>query len=498
MLTPGYVNRQKHFCYQMTGYPVTALTLLLLTFGVQTSLAATPPISSVGAPLPNVAPIEAPYTVDSGDRLKVDVFRIPQYSGEFQVLVDGSLNLPVIGGLSVRGMTLAQVEAAIGGAYRQILNEPTIAVSLVSARSLQVGIAGEISQPGSYNLPLENAQFPTLTHLLETAGGVTQAADLGQIEIHRPQRSGGSQVIKVDLWQLVRGGNIQTDIALRDGDSIVVPTVATADLAAASELASTSFAASRDRPINIAIGGEVYRPGTYTVSSGTAQVGVAGQTGQGGGGGSSDNNGTAPTLTRAIQTAGGIKPQADIRRVQIHRLTRTGTEQVLEANLLDLLKNADIRQDLILQAGDMIMIPTATEQSIAEASQAASASFSPDKIRVNLVGEVEKPGAIEVPPNTPLNQALLAAGGFTNRARKADVQLIRLNPNGTVMQQNLPVNFTENVNDQSNPSLQNNDVIVVRRSGIANLSDTLSTTLAPLGSFLSILGLPVRLLNIFR
>jgi polysaccharide biosynthesis/export protein len=503
MLTPYSVNRRRHSLYRMT-----SLTLALLVSAAPASFAAPPestPVSPAVSPpesLPvspnfNSSPLEAPYTLDSGDRLKIDIFRIPQYSGEFQVLVDGSLNLPVVGALSVRGMTLAQVETAVVAAYGEILNEPTIAVSLVSARSLQVGIAGEVSQPGSYNLPLDTAQFPTLTHLLETAGGVTQAADLGKIEIHRPQRSGTDQIITVDLWKLVRGGNIQADMALRDGDSIFVPTVATADLAAASEVSSTSFAANRDRPINIAIGGEVYRPGAYTVSSSAAQASVAGQTGSGGGGGGG-NSGAAPTLTRAIQTAGGIKPLADIRRIQIRRVTRGGTEQLLEANLLNLLKTADIRQDLILQEGDMIIIPTATEQSIAEASQVAAASFSPDKIRVNLVGEVENPGSLEVPPNTPLNQALLAAGGFTDRARKGEVQLIRLNPNGTVAQQNLPVNFAENVNDQSNPTLQNNDVIVVRRSGIANLSDTLSTTLAPLGSFLSILGFPVRLLNIFR
>ena len=146
----------------------------------------------------------------------------------------------------------------------------------------------------------------------------------------------------------------------------------------------------------------------------------------------------------------------------------------------------------------MIIVPTATERSLAEASQVAAASFSPNKIRVNLVGEVKNPGAVEVPPNTPLTQGLLAAGGFTNRARQGSVQLIRLSPNGTVTQQNLPVDFAANVNDQTNPTLQNNDVIVVRRSGIASLSDTLSTTLAPLGSFLSILGFPVRLLNIFH
>jgi polysaccharide export outer membrane protein len=462
---------------------------LALLMAVTPAMAAIPPASPDA---PAATAPDAGYTLDSGDRIHIDIFRIPQYSGDFQVLVNGTVNLPVVGGLSVRGMTLEQVEAAVLYAYREVLNEPTITVSLMAARSLQVGIAGEISKPGSYSLSMESAQFPNLTHLLELAGGVTQVADLGKIEIRRPRRSGGDEIIHVDLWQLVRGGNIQSDIALRDGDSILVPTMTQADVAASAELANASFAANRDRPINIAIGGEVYRPGSYTVAGGTAQTGIAGESGQGGSGG------TAPTLTRAIQVAGGIKPFADLQRVQVRRTTRSGTEQILEANLLELLKTADIRQDLTLQEGDRIIIPTATEMTLAEASQTGSASFAPDKIRINIVGEVENPGTVELPPNTPLNQGLLSAGGFTNRARRGNVQLIRLNANGTVTQQDLPIDFAANVNDQSNPLLQNNDVIVVRRSGAANLSDTLNTTLAPLGSFLSILGFPVRLLNIFR
>jgi polysaccharide export outer membrane protein len=89
---------------------------------------------------------------------------------------------------------------------------------------------------------------------------------------------------------------------------------------------------------------------------------------------------------------------------------------------------------------------------------------------------------VEVPPNTPLNQALLAAGGFNNRARKSRVDLIRLNPNGTVSKRTVDINLAQGINDQSNPILRNNDVVVVNRSGLASVSDTLGTILSPVGS----------------
>ncbi|HEY9797967.1 MAG TPA: SLBB domain-containing protein, partial [Leptolyngbyaceae cyanobacterium] len=109
----------------------------------------------------------------------------------------------------------------------------------------------------------------------------------------------------------------------------------------------------------------------------------------------------------------------------------------------------------------------------------------PNTIVVNVVGEVTKPGAIPVPPNTPLNQAVLAAGGFNNRARKSTVELIRLNPNGSVIRRTVSVDLAQGINEDTNPTLRNNDVVVVNRSTIARVSDTLSTVLTPIGSFFS-------------
>jgi polysaccharide export outer membrane protein len=94
-----------------------------------------------------------------------------------------------------------------------------------------------------------------------------------------------------------------------------------------------------------------------------------------------------------------------------------------------------------------------------------------------------------VPPNTPLNQAILAAGGFNVRARKRSVELIRLNPNGTVEKRAIEVDLAQGINSQGNPTLRNNDVVVVKRTAIASIGDTLGTVLNPLGSFVNLLRL---------
>lgn len=438
---------------------------------------------------PSAISVDAAYTLSAGDRIRIEIFRMPQYSGENSVLVDGTVNLPVVGSINVEGMTLEQAASAISSRYAQILRRPIATVSLVMPRPIEIGVVGEVNRPGAYTVNQNGAQFLSIIQILETAGGVRQSADLRRIQVRRPQQSGGETVIEVDLWQFLQTG-VRQNFSLRDGDTVVVPSAETVNLAESAQIASASFSPV-GTPINIAVVGQVFRPGTYTVSGSarTAEAGVPGGTGQG--------VGLAPTVTRAIQVAGGIMPDADIRQVQIRRTTRAGTEQVLTVSLWELLQAGNLSQDVILQEGDTVVVPLATSLDPSEAGRIASASFSPDTIRVNVEGEVNRPGVVEVPPNTPLNQALLAAGGFTKRASRREVELLRLNANGSVARQELPIDFAQGVNEGSNPALRNNDVIIVRRSGLASTTDTIETITNPIARFFTLFTLPLNLFRLF-
>ncbi len=473
--------------------PLSGLLALLACNGILASvgIAQTLPLPALQAyPSATSSPPSESYTLGAGDRLRIDILRVPQYSGDNEVLVDGSLNLPVVGSVLVKGLTLEQASRAIADAYSNILRRPLITVTLLAPRSINIGIAGEVNRPGTYVIALQSSQIPTLTQVLETAGGIRQSADLRQVQIRRPHPSGIEQTIDVDLWQLLQTGNLRYDPSLRDGDTIFIPAASEINPVESSQIAAASFSGDEERPINIAVVGEVFRPGPYTVT-GSARTGAAGVPG------GASGAGRLPTVTRAIQVAGGIKPLANVRQVQIRRPTRDGIEQVVDVDLWQLLDGGDLNQDVILQEGDTIFVPTAPDIPLEEAAAIASSSFAPDTIRINVVGEVRSPGTVSVPPNTPLNQALLAAGGFSNRAQRRSVQLIRLNPNGTVSQRGVPVDFANNINDQTNPVLNNNDVIVVGRSGLASVADTLDTALSPLTRFVTLFGLPFRFFGLF-
>ncbi|MDX2100202.1 MAG: SLBB domain-containing protein [Leptolyngbyaceae cyanobacterium bins.59] len=449
------------------------------------------PRRSISFPLPPVQPVrtaapiqvEDGYILGPGDRIRIVIFNVDEYSGESQVLADGTLNLALVGSVPVSGMSIKQAATDLEKRYSRFLKRPLITITLVNARPLNIAIAGEVNRPGSYTItPITaaspGASFPTVTRMLQQAGGITQAANVREIQIRRVRTrdKGKEQTITVDLWRLLQEGDLSQDILLRDGDTVFVPTNTEVSLTEATQLANANFASSDSRPLSIAIIGEVARPGPYRVPI--------------------DAQSKVPTVTRAIQLAGGITQSADIRKIQVRRQTKTGTDKLIDVDFWKLLKSGDVRQDIPLQDGDTVVIPIATALSSSEAIELAAASFSPDKITVNVVGEVNRPGAIQVPPNTPLNQALLAAGGFNNKADSGSVQLVRLNPNGTVTKLDLPVNYAQGVNETTNPALRNNDTVIVNRSGIVAFGEGAGTILGPiLSPFTAVFGL-FRLLGL--
>ncbi|MDX2214129.1 MAG: SLBB domain-containing protein [Oculatellaceae cyanobacterium bins.114] len=402
------------------------------------------------------------YVLGVGDRVRVDIYNVPEYSGEYRVLADGSLSLPGIGAVSVQGFTLQQASQVLSSRYIAVLRRPVVTLTLLEARPITIAIAGEVRRPGSYTVS-PTSGVPNLTQALQLAGGVTGTANIREIQVRRPRPANrGSELLTVDLWQLLQQGDLRQDLLLRDGDSIVIPTATAMNLDEARQLANTSFTAPSE-PIQVAVVGQVNRPGPHILNPSSE----------------GSDRPQVPTVTQAIQTAGGITQTADIRNIEVRRTGSNGSTQSIKVDFWQLLQAGDLNQDLPLQPGDTVFIPTATALTPSQITALGSASFAATEMTVNVVGEVASPGAIALRPNTPLNQAVLAAGGFNNRARRGTVQLIRLNPDGTVSQQRISVDFAQGVSSENNPALRPNDTVVVGRSSLTQVGDTLGTLLSP-------------------
>jgi polysaccharide export outer membrane protein len=408
------------------------------------------------------------YTLGAGDLLRVDILDVPEYSGEYLVLSDGTIGLPLIGNISVTGLTVLQLAEIIAKKYQPYIQQPITTVTIMAPRPMTIAVSGEVNHPGTYTLSLSvpsgatrQFQFYKVTQLLQQAGGITQSADITQVIIERnnPEK----QLITVNLKKLIETGDLSQDLVLGDGDRIYVPQAETLDALNIHQLNSASFAAQKIDSFPVIVVGEVFNPGTHLVGEKGTETRQA------------------PTVTEAIRLAGGITPLANIREIQLRRLTQSAEEQVVTINLWELLKTGDVKQDMTLQRGDSILIPKATEINSTEVAELGKASFSPRAIRVSVVGEVKSPGTLEIPFDTTLNEAILVAGGFNLiRARQNQVKLLRLNPDGTVSQRDINMNWTEGVNEALNPILQQNDVIIVGRSAVTGIGDTLEETFRPL------------------
>ena len=467
-------NSHRHQLFSSSRLGVSTLGLLLL---LAASPICLPTKAQTGTPALDFGldqpTNETNYTLGAGDRIRVDIFQVPDFSREYLVLVDGTVGFPLIGTITVEGLTLSQLSELLTQRYAAFVKRPLVTVGLLAPRPLKIAVSGEVNSPGSYTIPIELGQkFPSVTDIIQQAGGVTATADVSEVQVQRSFQ-GKRQVVTLNLWELFSKGNQAQNITLRNGDSIIIPTKQEIDTFETFQLADANFGIRADEEINVVVVGEVFRPGAYKILP--ERIGGSATTGP--------IRRQLPTITQAIQAAGGIRPLADIRRIELRRFTREGYQKAITIDLWKLLESGNIEEDLILKGGDTIVIPTAKELPAEESEALADASFAPNTIRVTVTGEVLRPGVLELPPNTPLNQALQAAGGFNKRrADEASVELIRLNPNGTVTKRDLPIDLAKGINPNSNPTLRNKDVVIVRRNGLAATTDFLSTLFSPIGA----------------
>jgi len=140
--------------------------------GRPVAVAAPPPMGGpVVMPLAYAADAEGPYTLDSGDRLRIVVFGQDGLTNSYSVDASGHIDMPLIGSVAARGATTDELARRVAEKLRQgYVREPHVAVEIEAYRPFF--ILGEVTQPGQYpyvaNMTVETA--------VAIAGGFTQRA----------------------------------------------------------------------------------------------------------------------------------------------------------------------------------------------------------------------------------------------------------------------------------------------------------------------------------
>jgi polysaccharide export outer membrane protein len=128
---------------------------------------------------------DAPYTLDTGDKLRVVVFGQEILSHSYVVDAGGAITMPLIKAVPARGLTTAALARAVAERLRQgFVREPHVAIEVETYRPFF--ILGEVTAPGQY------AYVPRMTveKAVAIAGGFTPRAYRSDIEIERPATGG--------------------------------------------------------------------------------------------------------------------------------------------------------------------------------------------------------------------------------------------------------------------------------------------------------------------
>ncbi len=146
-----------------------------------------------------------PYTLSSGDRLRIIVFGQDNLSNVYAVDSVGRISMPLIGSVDAKGHTTQQLERQIEAKLRSgFIREPKVSVEVELYRPFF--ILGEVNQSGQYAF----VNGATVQTAVAIAGGFTPRGAQRYAELTR--------MVHGDLVT----GTVPVTFPIRPGDTIVV------------------------------------------------------------------------------------------------------------------------------------------------------------------------------------------------------------------------------------------------------------------------------------
>jgi len=144
-----------------------------------------------------------------GDMVSLDVRGREEYTGNFPVQPDQTLELPGLDPIPLGGVLYSEAQEVIRGSLAAVLRNPVVELTF----QMRLAVTGQVGAPGFYDVP----GTLLLSDVLTLAEGPTQGANLDGIEVRRDGKTimGGEE--------LVTGGFTLDDLGLRSGDVVNVP-----------------------------------------------------------------------------------------------------------------------------------------------------------------------------------------------------------------------------------------------------------------------------------
>lgn len=380
----------------------------------------------------------ANYVVGAGDRVIIDVYGASQKSEQLEVSPDGTITVEGFGPIHLAGLTVSAANEKIKQELGQRYKSSNIRMTVGQTRTISVNVMGEVTAPGTYTL----SAFATVFHAIYMAGGVTGVGTLRSIKVYR----GGRQLTVVDVYDYILNGKLAGNVRLADNDVIVVgPYDCLVDISGqvkrpmayemrkGESLATllkyaggfTSKAYKKGIQVNRVSGEQysAYNVQEFDISSfklmdgdsvtvdsileryaNTVQIkGAVFHSGM------FDLGGTNNTVRSLIESAGGLTEDAFTAHAVLHRMKPDRVRKVLSVDIEGIM--AGTIADMPLENEDILFIPFRNETL--------------NERTLTIHGEVQMPGIYEYAEDETVEDFILQAGGLTDAASTARVDVSR-------------------------------------------------------------------------
>jgi polysaccharide export outer membrane protein len=168
--------------------------------------------------VPAGVPTPPDYVIGPDDMLTIIFWREKDMSGDVQVRPDGKISLPLINEVQASGLTPEQLRLTVTEAAGKFVEDPAVTVVVKGINSRKVFMLGQIGKPGPF--PLGGPT--TVLQMIAIAGGVGEYSKSDKIVIMRVE-NGKTVSHKFNYKDVTEGKNLQQNIDLKPGDTIIVP-----------------------------------------------------------------------------------------------------------------------------------------------------------------------------------------------------------------------------------------------------------------------------------
>ena len=275
------------------------------------------------------------YRLQPEDVVRIAVYNEPQISNqEFEIGKDGTVSLPFVGIIKAAGKTTAELEAELKDLYvkKLRLRDPIVSVTISRFRIMRASVTGIVQRAGTFPFRQGN----TIATLLSLAGGpVFDQADLRRARL---RRAGSNEEIPIDLEAMLQLGDTSQNFPLEDGDELIIP---------------------QDRENRIVVWGAVAQPGNYPYQKGMR-------------------------VMDAIALARGEVPRVSkMSEARVLRRVQGQPDKFfpIQVNMVRFMnKPFDYTQNIEIQRGDVVFIPTTKTPNFNELTAVFNTLFFANRV----------------------------------------------------------------------------------------------------------------------